>query len=104
MLRIEIVEKDNKIKQIKFLGHTNYDKYGSDIVCAAASATMLCTVNAIISIDNKAVEVIQEKDKQTINVLKNDKTTNILVNNMINCLKSLENDYPKNIKINKEEI
>ena len=104
MLRIEIIEKDNEIKQVKFLGHTNYDDYGKDIVCAAASATMLCTANAIISLNKDAIEVIQQKDKQIISILKNDKTIEALINNMINCLKSLENDYPKNIKINKEEI
>ena len=83
MLRIYIVEENKQIKKISFMGHANYDKYGKDIVCAAASATMLCTANAIISLDNKAIEVIEEKDKQIINILKNDKTIELLINNII---------------------
>ena len=64
---------------------------------------MLCTANAIISLDDKAIEVIQEKNKQTIKVLKEDKIVDTLIINMINCFESLTNDYPKNIKITKEE-
>lgn len=103
MLRINIIENNKKIKKVEFFGHTNYDEYGKDIVCAAASATMLCTANAIISLDDKAIEVIQEKNKQTIKVLKEDKIVDTLIINMINCFESLTNDYPKNIKITKEE-
>ena len=99
MLRIEIIKKENIIKQINFYGHTDYDDYGKDIVCAAASATMICTANAIISIDNKAIEVISKKDLQTIKILKEDIIVSKLINNMIECFKSLANKYPKNIKI-----
>ena len=103
MLRINIITKNKKIKQIKFLGHTNYSDYGKDIVCAAASATMICTANAIISIDENAIEVKQETNKQTITIIKEDEIINKLINNMIKCFESLEKDYPKNIKISKEE-
>lgn len=103
MLRINIIKKNNEITKIEFLGHTNYNDYGKDIVCAAASATMLCTANAIISFDNNAIKLIEEKDKQTIIVINNNDITKKLINNMVNCLRSLEKDYPKNIEINKEE-
>ncbi len=99
MLRIEIIKKDTIIKQINFYGHANYADYGKDIVCAAASATMICTANAIISIDESAIEVEQEKNKQTINILKEDIIVDKLINNMIECFKSLEKQYPKNIEI-----
>ena len=99
MLRIEIIKEDNNIKQINFYGHANYDEYGKDIVCAAASATMICTANAIISIDESAITVEQSKNKQTINILKEDIIVNKLINNMLECFKSLEKQYPNNIKI-----
>ena len=99
MLRIEIIKEKNIIKQINFYGHANYDEYGKDIVCAAASATMICTANAIISIDNKAIEVVTKDNLQTINILKDDIIVSKLINNMIECFKSLEKQYPKNIEI-----
>ena len=60
---------------------------------------MLCTVNAIYSIDKDSIKVIQENNKQTINILKKDEITLKLIDNMIKCLKSLENQYPKNLEI-----
>ena len=39
----------------------------------------------------------------TIIVTNNNDITKKLINNMVNCLRSLEKDYPKNIEINKEE-
>jgi hypothetical protein len=99
MLRIKIIKEHNNIKKITFKGHANYSEYGTDIVCASASATMLCTVNAILSINSRSIEVIQTNDKQIINVLSNDEITIKLLNNMLKCLESLEEQYPKNIEI-----
>ena len=99
MLRINVEKIDNKFKSITFTGHANYRDYGNDIVCAAASATMLTSVNAILSISNDTIKLIEEKDKQTIKVIKQDEITEKLLNNMLDCLKSIEKQYPKNIKI-----
>ena len=99
MIRININYEDNYIKDITFKGHANYSDYGMDIVCAATSATYLCTINAILSIKKDSIEVLSNKDTQTIKVLIYDNIINILLENMIRCLKSLEEQYPNNIKI-----
>ena len=99
MIRININYKDNYIKKITLKGHANYNEYGTDIVCAATSATYLTTINGILSINEKSVEVLSENDTQIVNVLNNDDITNKLLENMIRCLKSLEQKYPNNIKI-----
>ena len=99
MIRININYQDNYIKQITLTGHANYNEYGTDIVCAAVSATYLCTVNGLLSINESSIEVLSEQDKETINVLTQDEVINKLLENMIRCLKSLEQKYPNNIKI-----
>lgn len=99
MIRIDVVYLNDKIKQITFKGHALYDEYGQDIVCAAVSATYLCTVNAIFSIDEDAIVVSNNKDRQVIEVKKDNEVVSKLLLNMLRCLKSLEVDYPKNIKI-----
>ena len=103
MIRINVVKKNNIIESVTFKGHANYDDYGKDIVCAAVSATYLCTVNAIFSLNNNSIDVVNEDNLQVIKVLEFDNITNSLLNNMINCLESLQEQYPKNINLDKEE-
>lgn len=99
MIKIKLKREGNVIKNIVITGHANYDEYGKDIVCAAVSATVLTTLNGIIAIDNSILEVTNEHDKMIINIKKKEKISEILIDNMINCLNELVIEYPKNIKI-----
>ncbi len=96
---IKVIQNKNTIK---ISGHALYDDFGKDIVCAAVSSSVLTTINAILSIDNKSIKVDQGKEL-VITIIKKDKIIDILLNNMINMLKELEKDYKDNIKIIKEE-
>ena len=100
MIRININYEDNYIKKITLKGHADYAEYGYDIVCAAVSATYICTVNSIISLfEEKSIEVLSKDDTQIINILIKNNTANSLLESMIRCLKSLEEKYPNNIMI-----
>ena len=103
MIRINVIKQNNLIKNITFKGHANYSEYGTDIVCAAVSATYLCTVNAILSLNKDYIKVNSNEKLQEISVIGNNDITQVLLNNMINCLESLEKQYPKNINLSKEE-
>ncbi len=94
MIKINIT--DNKII-IK--GHAGYDEYGRDIVCASASSIAITTINAILSFDSEAINYEQKKDELIINVLKNDKYTKTLLNNMIRMFEELASQYEENIKV-----
>ena len=96
MIRINVITKNNIIESVTFKGHANYDDYGKDIVCAAVSATYLCTVNAIFSLNNNSIDVVNKENLQVIKVLEFDNITISLLNNMINCLESLQKQYHKN--------
>ena len=88
-----LVKKD--LVEIK--GHSNYDTLGKDIVCSAVSSIVTTTINGIISIDEKAISYEYQNDIMTIVINKKDEITVKLINNMIDLLKSLSKDYPKNI-------
>lgn len=103
MIRINVIIKNDNYKQITFKGHADYNDYGKDIVCAATSATYLCTVNAILSINSDAIKVTQAENINIIDIIKNDEITKKLLDNMLECLKSIEKNYPKNIKIKSKE-
>ena len=99
MIKVEVTKKD-----ISVTGHAMYDDYGKDIVCAAVSSTVMTSVESIASIDEKAINVDESTNLLTITINKHDEVTDKLIDTMINLLKEIENQYPKNIKItNKEE-
>ena len=95
MIKIKVTKDIISIK-----GHANYDDYGKDIVCAAVSSVVMCSVEAISQFDINAVDVKQTKDKLEIIINKSDDITKKLIKNMLNCLKEIEKKYPKNIQIN----
>lgn len=84
---------------IEVVGHSGYDEFGKDIVCSAVSSIVTTTINGIISINQDAITYEYKSDKMRIEIKKSDEITIKLINNMIDLLKSLEKDYPKNIKV-----
>lgn len=92
---IKVIVKEDVIT---ISGHANYDEYGKDIVCSAVSATVITTVNGILSIDNSAIEVT-EGEKVEIKILKHSNVVDKLISNMISLLIELQNNYKDNIDI-----
>ena len=92
---IKVVVSTDKIE---ITGHALYDEYGKDIVCAAVSSTVITTVNGILSVEPSSLNVI-EGDTLIIEILKHNKVVDGLINNMINLLTELKNDYKDNIDI-----
>ena len=87
---------------ISIKGHANFGDYGSDIVCASVSSTVLTTINAIMSICTDTISVVQSSGNMQISVQKENDITRKLLDNMIRCLKEIEINYGKNIKIREE--
>ena len=97
MIKVIIKEEKKRIVEVQILGHALYNDFGKDIVCSAVSSIITTTVNGIMMIDNDALKY-EEKPSFKIDILKDDEITDKLILNMINLLKELEKDYPKNIK------
>lgn len=102
MLKVVILKNNDKYKKINLLGHTEYADYGKDIVCSAVSAITTTTVNAILSFNKASITYQKKKDNFVIIINENNEIVDNLINNMINMLKDLSNDYPKNIEIKEE--
>ena len=96
MIKIEI-KKDI----ITVSGHANYKEYGNDIVCASVSSIIYTTVNGILNIDSNSIKFSDDGKLLKIEIIDNNKTVKILINNMIELLEDLENQYPENLKIKK---
>ena len=103
MIKVQITAKDNNIKKINIKGHAGYDDYGKDIVCSSVSSITITTVNAILMFDKNYISYNEKKDNFEIIINENNEVTNKLIQNMINLLTELSQDYPKNIKIEEED-
>ena len=84
-------------EKIELHGHSGYDIVGKDIVCSAVSSVVTTTINGILSINSDALKYSYKNDVMTINVIERDNVCDKLINNMIDLLKELSKDYPKNI-------
>ena len=84
MIKVEVSKNMISIK-----GHANFGDYGSDIVCASVSSTVLTTINAIMSICADTISVVQGSGNMQISVQKENDITRKLLDNMIRCLKEI---------------
>ena len=79
-----------------------YDKVGKDIVCSSISSIMITTINGIDLLSKGDIKEKLSKDKVEINVINNNKIVDTLLINMIMLLRDLEEQYPRNLKIEEE--
>ena len=97
---IKIVINNNLIR---ISGHANYDDYGKDIVCASVSSIIITSINAIYRFNKDATEFLDNTDVMEITNLSEDSNVEKLLYNMIYMLDELSKDYPKNIKLYRNE-
>lgn len=98
MIKIRIKKNGVNYQKISILGHAMYDRYGKDIVCSAVSSIVITTINGILSINKDSLSYLVSNKGMSITISGTDRVTQILIRNMINLLKELENDYPENIQ------
>ena len=93
---IKVLKKDNLIS---ISGHAMYADYGKDIVCSAVSSIVITTINGILAINDQAITYKNKTDGIEIEIKSFDNVTLKLIDNMIQLLTKLSNDYPKNLKV-----
>lgn len=97
MIKITKKYKNKTIEQINISGHANFANLGNDIVCAAVSSIVTTTINGILRIDFNSIEYNQKGANIVIKRL--NKNADLLLDNMLDLLKQIEKEYPKNITI-----
>lgn len=97
-----IKEKKNNLKKIVVEGHSEQEKKGKDLVCAAVSAITNGTANFILNNYPEESEVTYFEEKlELTNKKKETKNTHYLLclQLMIFQLQNIAAHFPKNIKI-----
>ena len=99
MIKVKIEKENSTYKKISILGHAMYDDYGKDIVCSAASSIATTTINGILTLNEGSLSYQVTKEGLIITDIATDETTQKLLENMVNLLKQLEEQYPTNIEV-----
>ena len=99
MIKVNYVVSNDLIKSVSIKGHADYDTYGKDIVCAAVSSIVTTAINSILALTLDKIKYDTQDGNVSITVVGDDDIVQKLLNVMLNMLKELARDYPKNIKI-----
>ena len=99
MIKVNYVVSNNLIKSVSIKGHAFYDTYGKDIVCAAVSSIVTTTINDILALTEDKIKYDTQDGNVLITVVSDNEVVAKILNVMLNMLKELASDYPKNIKI-----
>lgn len=99
MIKVRITKDQDIYIKVVITGHAKYDDYGKDIVCSAASSIVTTTINGILSLNKDSLSYENSEKGLFITINSSDETTQTLVDNMINLLKELEENYPTNVNV-----
>jgi len=98
---------DGLITSFTLSGHAEFDEYGSDIVCAGASAVTFGAVNAVLSLTKIEPQIDQGGEGGYLHVkLPNnlDESTSdkvqLLLEGMLVSLQTIEREYGQYISVN----
>ena len=85
-------------------GHAGYSESGKDIVCAAASAMMLMTVNGITEVVGHPAFLQTGENEVILKLRYPDAKAQTLLDSFFLQLSGLELDYPEHIKLSDLEV
>lgn len=99
MIKVSIKRNNHRVDNIKIEGHSGYAELGHDIVCASISTLAITSVNMMIRLDPLAISYETRDGFINLDVKKHSEFIDIVIENMIDLLEELANDYKKYIKI-----
>ena len=102
MIKVTFIYNDDfKIKGFELKGHANYDEFGYDIVCSAATSNSIAVINSLESLQKVSFdEVIAEEGHIACYVSDKDiEKSQLLMQHLRLAIEQISTEYPKNIKI-----
>ncbi|MGM9969612.1 MAG: ribosomal-processing cysteine protease Prp [Anaeroplasma sp.] len=92
-------KKDEVVIEVK--GHSGYADYGHDIVCASISTACIMTANLIDKLDlcYNILDLVCEEGYFRLQIKTTDSVTKKLFDNLVDTLASLQEQYPKYLKL-----
>jgi uncharacterized protein YsxB (DUF464 family) len=100
-----ILNNENKPYAFRISGHAEYGNYGEDIVCSGITTATFTTLNLIDKLTNNNINndytLIQNEDTGLIDFKLNkiDDLSLLIIQNLLDILINIEEQYPQNLKI-----
>ena len=81
-------------------GHSDYDIYGKDSVCASISTALIFTANLIekLNLGYNIMDLVCEEGYFRLQIKTSDLTANAVFENLEYTLEEISKQYPKNLK------
>ena len=99
MIKIKIARDEHGISLISMQGHAEYDQYGKDIVCSAASTIIIGGINAIAQLGYLSF-ISYKVDAGELEINNTEcAELQIILNTLLVQFQSIEESYPKYIQV-----
>ena len=95
MIKVNLIKTNDIVTGLQVTGHAKSAEYGKDLICAAVSAILTGGFNAFN--ENDISEGSLKEGYASVNVIS--QRGLVILETIIVQLKTIENQYPKNIKI-----
>lgn len=103
MIRVTFnLNSDHQITAFKMQGHADSGPYGQDIVCAAASALSISTINALTDVAKTSPHVDSDSDNGgflNVTEISLSHDAQVIMQTFFNGMNDVAGSYPKNIKV-----
>ncbi|MGN1398403.1 MAG: ribosomal-processing cysteine protease Prp [Erysipelotrichaceae bacterium] len=104
MVRVKIGKKSDSIIKLNIEGHAGFADKGRDLVCASISSIAIGLLNSIDILDNQSCNIIFEDNYINVEVVNNDEIIQTILQVGVIQLQTIEEVYPKNLKIEFTEV
>jgi hypothetical protein len=97
-------KKDKNELEVGANGHALFDKKGRDIVCASVSVLIQSWCLSEKELCRADIDIVRDYGSIRAKIKNYDQDELLLYKSLLLNLKALERQYPRNIKINAEEL
>ena len=105
MIKVIITTHNQQIIDIQVSGHANSAEYGRDLVCAGVSSVCVGIANALVQRGFLDIGTIEVKEGFVhVKVNQYDEVIQVVLETFETLLKTIEESYPKYMKITKMEV
>lgn len=97
-----ILNNEKKPYAFHISGHAGYGNYGEDIVCSSITTAVFTTLNLFDKLlEQEDYTLIQNEDTGLIDFIlnKTDNLSLLIIQNLLDILINIEEQYPQNLKI-----